>query len=160
MDSKKCFQCKKELLLSEFDIDRRKYQIKADKGRCKVCKECEYMNALRDMSVIRFNFDENKFIITKFETKKEVNNFFNKKMIKGKEINNKIPTIEELREMYVGKLFRYHSKFGGTIENILCEDISICEIIRIENHKRFADEYEVKIISDKRNIYDLKEVEF
>lgn len=76
------------------------------------------------------------------------------------ETKNKIPKIDELREMYVGKLFKYHSKFGGTIENILCEDISICEIIRIKNGKRFLDDYEVKIISDKRNVYDLKEVEF
>ena len=78
MESKKCFTCKQELPLSDFDVDRRKYQLKSDKGTCKVCKECEYKRALEQMSTIKFNFDTNKFDIINFETVDEVNKFFNK----------------------------------------------------------------------------------
>lgn len=78
METKKCFTCKQELPLSDFDVDRRKYQLKADKGTCKVCKECEYKKALVDMSTIKFDFEINKFTIIKFESKEEVDKFFNK----------------------------------------------------------------------------------
>jgi hypothetical protein len=76
METKQCFTCKQELPLSEFDIDRKDYQVKADKGTCKVCKECEYKRAVEQMSTIKFNFGTNKFDIINFETVDEVNKFF------------------------------------------------------------------------------------
>ena len=78
METKQCFTCKQELPLSDLDVDTRKYQLKADKGTCKVCKECEYEKALVDMSTIKVNFETNKFDIINFETVDEVNKFFNK----------------------------------------------------------------------------------
>lgn len=70
------------------------------------------------------------------------------------------PGSEDLRNQYVGKKFRYNSKYGGTIENILCEDISVCEITMMKNGEPYVDSYEISIISDKRNVYNLEEVEF
>ena len=66
----------------------------------------------------------------------------------------------ELRAKYVGLHFRYHSKYGGVVENILCEDICVCETIQIKNSEPYIESYEVIIISDKRNSYDLNDVEF
>lgn len=63
-------------------------------------------------------------------------------------------------EKYVGKKFRYYSKHGGTIENILCEDVSVCEIINHKNGGVIIETEEISIISDKRNVYKLEEVEF
>ena len=70
------------------------------------------------------------------------------------------PGSEELIEKYVGKKFRYHSKYGGVAENILCEDVSVCEIINHKNGDVIIESHEISIISDKRNVYDLNEVEF
>jgi len=70
------------------------------------------------------------------------------------------PGSDELMEKYVGKKFRYHSKYGGTVENILCEDISITETIEHKNGETYVGLCEIYIISDKRNSYNLNEVEF
>lgn len=78
MDSKKCFRCKIEKPLSEFDVDRMKYQLKNDKGTCKVCKDCEFQRALELLSVCRFNFETEKFEVIKFKDIKEVYVYFNR----------------------------------------------------------------------------------
>lgn len=70
------------------------------------------------------------------------------------------PGTQDLMDKYVGKKFRYNSKYGGTVENILCEDISICEIMNHKNGDLVIEKIEISIISDKRNVYDLNEVEF
>lgn len=70
------------------------------------------------------------------------------------------PGDEDLRQKYVGKKFRYNSKYGGHIDNILCEDISVCEIMNHKNGGLVIEKIEISIISDKRNVYDLNEVEF
>ena len=67
---------------------------------------------------------------------------------------------DELRDQYVGRRFRYHSKYGGVVENILCEDISVTETIQIKKGQPYVESYEISIISDKRNVYDLNDVEF
>jgi hypothetical protein len=66
----------------------------------------------------------------------------------------------KLKEKYLGKKFLYNSKYGGTVENILCEDISVCEIINHKNGDVVVESIEVNIISDKKNVYKLTEVEF
>lgn len=70
------------------------------------------------------------------------------------------PGTQELMDKYIGKKFRYHSKHGGTVEDILCEDVSVCEIFNHKNGGLIIEDIEISIISDKRNVYDLKEVEF
>lgn len=73
--TKKCFYCKIEKPLKEFSVDRRKYQIKADLGTCKGCKQCYLKKSIKDLSVIYFDFELNKYIIEKFETAEEVIKF-------------------------------------------------------------------------------------
>ena len=70
------------------------------------------------------------------------------------------PGTQDLMGKYVGKKFRYKSKYGGVVENILCEDISVCEIMNHKNGGLIIEKIEISIISDKRNVYDLNEVEF
>lgn len=79
-ETKKCFACKKELPLTYFAVDRRKYQLKSDKGTCKVCFDCEEERALKTLSLIRFNFQKNEFEIITFETKEDVYNYFTHKI--------------------------------------------------------------------------------
>lgn len=67
---------------------------------------------------------------------------------------------EELRNKYIGRKFRYHSKYGGVVEDILCEDICVCETIQIKKGQPYIESYEISIISDKRNVYNLNDVEF
>ena len=75
-DSKKCFSCKIEKPLSQFKPDKRKYQLKADKKTCKVCNSCEFDRASKDLSVVRFNFEIEKFEVIKFENKEQVLKYF------------------------------------------------------------------------------------
>lgn len=66
----------------------------------------------------------------------------------------------DITEKYIGKKFRYHSKYGGIVEDILCEDVNVCEIINHKNGDVLIESFEVKVISDKKNVYNLEEVEF
>lgn len=70
------------------------------------------------------------------------------------------PAGDELRAQYVGRKFRYYSKYGGVLENILCEDICICETLSIKKGEPYVESYEISIISDKRNVYNLEDVKF
>jgi hypothetical protein len=83
---KKCFNCKELLTLDKFDIDKIKYQLKSDKGTCKVCIECEIERTLNDLSTVKFNYEINKFEVIKFENKEEVKQYYNLKY--AKEFNN------------------------------------------------------------------------
>lgn len=73
--TKKCFYCKIEKPLDCFSINKRKYQVKADQGRCISCKQCFLEQSINDLSVIYFDFEFNKYIIEKFETSEEVIKF-------------------------------------------------------------------------------------
>lgn len=76
MKSKKCFRCKIEKSLDKFQEDKRKYQLPSDLATCKVCIECNIERALEDLSLVFFNFEENKFEVVKFEDKEEVIKYF------------------------------------------------------------------------------------
>lgn len=75
---KNCFLCKELLPLEEFDVDNRKYQLKADMGTCKVCKKCELERAIRDLSTVKFNYETNKFEVIKFENEDEVREYYDR----------------------------------------------------------------------------------
>jgi hypothetical protein len=67
----------------------------------------------------------------------------------------------EYNELYKGKLFRYHSKYGGTVENILCDGVSIKETLSVEGGSNVhIVDVEVSLISDKGNVYEFKQIEF
>jgi len=77
--TKQCFNCKVYKNLTDFDIDNRKYQLKVDMGRCKVCIQCEITKTLADLSCCRFNYDTNKFEVIKFDNKEQVLLYFKEK---------------------------------------------------------------------------------
>ena len=78
MQTKSCFKCKLNKPLDEFPINKRSYQLKSDLGRCITCWDCEEAKAINDLSVIRLNFETNKFDIIKFENEQEAMEFIKK----------------------------------------------------------------------------------
>lgn len=75
---KKCFRCREELPLTNFREDKMKYQLKCDKGRCKVCIKCDYERASEGLSIVRFNFETKKFESIEFENIQELDLYFKK----------------------------------------------------------------------------------
>lgn len=73
---KKCFSCKKPRLLFLFSKNRRQYNLPADIGRCKCCNICELKKALKTLSVLRFDFDIQKYKIIHFKNKFNVLMYF------------------------------------------------------------------------------------
>jgi len=76
METLRCFTCKTEKPLSKYKDNKRHYQIKANKGKCIVCKLCSFQKALNELSVIRYNFEEKRFDIIRFKDYAEVAEFF------------------------------------------------------------------------------------
>lgn len=69
-------------------------------------------------------------------------------------------TIQEYCKLYKGKHFRYRSKYGGTVENIICKDVSTHEKISISKEGIEITNVEIFLISDRGNAYSIKEIEF
>ena len=80
VDCKKCFLCKELKHLSEYDPDNRKYQLKPDLNTCKVCKVCDFNRALKELSVVRFNFETTKFEVINFENQEQVIEYYESKI--------------------------------------------------------------------------------
>ena len=59
-------------MLDNFSINSRKYQLKADKGRCILCHTCTKARALRDMKLIILNTEKQKFETLYFTSKNQV----------------------------------------------------------------------------------------
>jgi hypothetical protein len=81
MDTKQCFNCKKHKPLTKFAVDRRKYQLPPDKGRCKVCIACDKEKSLRLMETIYFCFDTNRFQTRVFKNKKDVVDYYKQQVL-------------------------------------------------------------------------------
>ncbi len=75
MESKRCFECKKIKTLDCFSVNSRKYQLKADMGRCIVCHTCIKARALRDMKLIILNDETQKFETMYFKSKNQVEKY-------------------------------------------------------------------------------------
>lgn len=75
-DTITCFNCKQKKDIKSFKENKRSYQVKAYKGRCLVCIDCDFKRSVNDLSVIRFNFESKKFDITNFNNELEVLSFF------------------------------------------------------------------------------------
>lgn len=72
IDYKTCFKCKNLLPLTSFTVDKRKYQLPEDKGHCKICDKCEFFSTLTNLSNVRYNYEESKFIVNHFNNRAEV----------------------------------------------------------------------------------------
>ena len=51
VEVKKCFTCKRKYPLFFFLDDDSKYQVKAEKGKCKVCRFCNIKSSLKTNSI-------------------------------------------------------------------------------------------------------------
>jgi hypothetical protein len=67
--TKKCFKCNQILPLTEFKINS-KFNLPTDKGTVKICKTCDFMQALRTLSNIRWI--NNQYVVNKFNNQCEV----------------------------------------------------------------------------------------
>jgi uncharacterized CHY-type Zn-finger protein len=61
MDYKNCFTCKQELPLNAFNPSSMKYQLKTDKNVMRVCKKCTFFKSIKQLSMIKYNFEIMKF---------------------------------------------------------------------------------------------------
>jgi hypothetical protein len=57
---KRCYKCTHTYLLFLFHKDRRKFQLKFNKGTCAECRFCT-ADRVYSGSIIRYNFNTNKF---------------------------------------------------------------------------------------------------
>jgi hypothetical protein len=76
------------------------------------------------------------------------------------------------RSCYIGKRFRYYSKYGGVTEDIVCKNFAIIHrmsrgdnsltITRFDATSLNISEMslDIEVISDKGNAYDIKDIEF
>jgi len=71
MESKVCFECGRLRLLSEFEKNER-FNLPTDFGTMKVCKDCDLLKTLKTLSNVRFDKEQGKFIVNKFENHEEV----------------------------------------------------------------------------------------
>jgi hypothetical protein len=80
VNSKKCFLCKVLKPLSEYDPDNRKYQLKPDMNTCKVCKVCELKRAIESLSIVRYNYEIEKFEVINFKDEEDVKRYYASKI--------------------------------------------------------------------------------
>lgn len=78
-ETKECFSCKMELELSEFAVNNRKYKNATQKGVVYVCKICEFRQAIKDLSNVRFNYEANNFEVNHFADLNELVNWYKEK---------------------------------------------------------------------------------
>lgn len=70
--TKVCFTCKMKKPLSAFYKNKMKHALKSDLGVTVVCKDCDLLSAIRNLSNVRFNFETNKFEVNHFQNVSEV----------------------------------------------------------------------------------------
>jgi len=75
---KQCFSCRRTLTLDSFTENRRHYTLKTDLGRNRVCKICTFETAVKNKSLVQYNFEEKKFDNIKFDDIGQVAEYFTK----------------------------------------------------------------------------------
>jgi hypothetical protein len=79
---KQCFQCRRMLSLDEYTDNNRIYKLKIDMGKNIVCKICNFNRAVKNKSVVRYDYEQSKFVVIKFNNIGEVGEYFeNNKLI-------------------------------------------------------------------------------
>ena len=60
MKTLKCFTCKIDKPLSKYKDNNMRYQVKSYNGKCIVCKECSFKKALKELSIVRYDFEKKR----------------------------------------------------------------------------------------------------
>lgn len=79
--TRKCFTCQIEKLLSAFSPNKRKYQITKYNGMCLNCNDCIIERTMKDLSCVKFNHETNKYELHKFNSKDEVLEWYDNKLV-------------------------------------------------------------------------------
>lgn len=77
----RCFKCSTNKDDSEFSLNRMKYQIKAYKGKCFMCKDCQVSEAVKRGGTAYYDFEEKTFKVIELKTKQEAVDFFNSRYL-------------------------------------------------------------------------------
>jgi hypothetical protein len=73
---KQCFQCRRMLSLDEYTDNKRIYTLKTDMDKNRVCKICNFDRAVKNKSVVRYDYEQSKFVVIKFNNIGEVGEYF------------------------------------------------------------------------------------
>jgi len=73
---KQCFKCRRMLSLDEYTDNKRIYTLKTDMGKNRVCKICNFDRAVKNKSVVRYDYEQSKFVVIKFNNIGEVGEYF------------------------------------------------------------------------------------
>lgn len=64
------------LSLDEYTDNKRIYTLKTDMGKNRVCKICNFDRAVKNKSVVRYDYEQSKFVVIKFNNICEVGEYF------------------------------------------------------------------------------------
>jgi len=73
---KQCFQCRRMLSLDEYTDNKRIYTLKTDMGKNRVCKICNFDSAVKKKSLVKYDFEQSKFVVINFNNIGEVGEYF------------------------------------------------------------------------------------
>jgi hypothetical protein len=64
------------LSLDEYTDNKRIYTLKTDMGKNRVCKICNFDSAVKKKSLVKYDFEQSKFVVIKFNNIGEVGEYF------------------------------------------------------------------------------------
>jgi len=75
---KQCFKCRRMLPLHEYTDNKRIYTLKTDMGKNRVCKICNFDSAVKQKSLVKYDYEQSKFVVINFNNIGEVGEYFEK----------------------------------------------------------------------------------
>jgi hypothetical protein len=73
---KQCFKCRRMLSLDEYTDNKRIYTLKTDMGKNRVCKICNFDSAVKKKSLVKYDYEQSKFVVINFNNIGEVGEYF------------------------------------------------------------------------------------
>jgi hypothetical protein len=64
------------LSLDEYTDNKRIYTLKTDMGKNRVCKICNFDQAVKNKSLVKYDFEQSKFVVINFNNLGEVGEYF------------------------------------------------------------------------------------
>jgi len=73
---KQCFKCRRMLDLNEYTDNKRIYTLKTDMGKNRVCKICNFDSAVKQKSLVKYDYEQSEFVVINFNNIGEVGEYF------------------------------------------------------------------------------------
>ena len=64
------------LSLDEYTDNKRIYTLKTDMGKNRVCKICNFDSAVKKKSLVKYDYEQSKFVVINFNNIGEVGEYF------------------------------------------------------------------------------------